>query len=83
MGAGTHGEQMAGLDHWPLVDSLYLQPLRQPGQVVGEEGPWNRDHKRKENKCHGTRVLKNIKFYLFLKIKKSTDPYLLLELCTG
>lgn len=39
-GAGIRGEQMAGSDHWPLVDSLYLQLLPQLGQVVGEEVPY-------------------------------------------
>ena len=39
-GAGIHGEQTAGWDHWQLVDSLYLQSLQQPGRVVGEEGPY-------------------------------------------
>lgn len=38
-GAGTHGEQRAGLDQWPLVDFLYLQPLPQLGRVAGEGVP--------------------------------------------
>lgn len=39
MGAGTHGGQKAGSDHWLLVGFLCLQPLQQPGQVVDEEDP--------------------------------------------
>lgn len=37
-GAGTRGEQVAGLNCWPLAGSLYLRPLQRPGRGGGEEG---------------------------------------------